>query len=208
MKCKVDECPKPGKRRKMCYAHYERWKQYGDPRGGREPLRGSKPWDRVKWYGWKVTEYGCWEYCGGRDKNGYGKVKAAGNLSLRAHRVSWEHHAARPVPDGAMILHSCDNPPCINPEHLRPGSAAENSNDKILRGRSMRGELNPRARLTKADVVEILENPDLSIAALARKHGVTEGTVAHVRHRRSWIDVIEQWERVYGRGNVGTDEEG
>jgi RNA polymerase sigma factor (sigma-70 family) len=77
----------------------------------------------------------CWEWSGARYPEGYGQlgVRANGFKSNRAHVTSYELHYG-PVPEGAHILHSCDNRPCVNPEHLRAGTAAENGHDRVLRG--------------------------------------------------------------------------
>lgn len=76
---------------------------------------------------------GCWEWLGRRNKQGYGLFKV-GSQHFRAHRYAYQL-AHGEIPDGKMILHSCDNPPCCNPDHLRPGTALENANDVALRGR-------------------------------------------------------------------------
>lgn len=76
---------------------------------------------------------GCWEWPGRRYPKGYGKIERDGK-DVRAHRYAYVL-AKGPIPAGAMILHSCDNPPCCNPDHLRPGTAKENREDAISRGR-------------------------------------------------------------------------
>ena len=78
------------------------------------------------------TEGGCWVWQGARQRE-YGSVGFEGKVR-RAHRVSYEM-AYGPIPDGAHVLHSCDNPPCVNPSHLRPGTRADNMRDRVLHGR-------------------------------------------------------------------------
>jgi len=75
----------------------------------------------------------CWEWQGKLFVNGYGRFYL-GDKELRAHRYSYERHVG-PIPEGLMILHSCDNRKCVNPSHLRPGTAKENMADAISRGR-------------------------------------------------------------------------
>ena len=82
----------------------------------------------------------CWLWRASIDRWGYGQFKPmAGASPLRAHRVAWEIFNGRDVPDGMSVLHSCDNPRCCNPDHLRPGTHGENMADKASRGRSGRG---------------------------------------------------------------------
>src|SRR4051812_22074657 len=82
----------------------------------------------------KVDKTGeCWLWTAYRDAAGYGRFGLAGKVQ-KAHRVSYEL-AVGPIPAGAHVLHSCDNPPCVNPDHLRVGSRIDNMRDKFMRGR-------------------------------------------------------------------------
>jgi hypothetical protein len=71
----------------------------------------------------------CWPWLGSRTVNGYGRL---GNRY--AHRLVYEQEVG-PIPDGLNVLHSCDNPPCVNPRHLRVGTQADNARDALERGR-------------------------------------------------------------------------
>lgn len=81
-----------------------------------------------------VTESGCWEWQGWRDKAGYGGTWRDGR-TLRAHRAVWEQMQGRPIPDGLVLDHLCRNPPCVNPAHLEAVTSVEN----IKRGESSAG---------------------------------------------------------------------
>lgn len=83
----------------------------------------------------EVRESGCWEWQGARSASGYGWIKLSNpRRYVVVHRLAWsEVHG--PIPDGLMILHSCDNPPCVNPDHLSLGTHADNMLDRQVRGR-------------------------------------------------------------------------
>lgn len=86
-----------------------------------------------------ATDGGCWEWAGNRDKDGYGRLgymsSPGKQKMIKAHRLSHEVFNGL-ISDGKMVLHSCDNPPCVNPAHLRVGTAKDNSLDISARGRN------------------------------------------------------------------------
>lgn len=78
---------------------------------------------------------GCWEWTGSRDRKGYGKIAKGGapTIPLLAHRVSWAIHHGDP--GDLCVLHRCDNPPCVRPDHLFLGTIADNNRDMTQKGR-------------------------------------------------------------------------
>ncbi len=77
----------------------------------------------------------CWGWIGSRDHGGYATLSGGtGRSPIKAHRVSYEIYIG-PIPSGMDICHRCDNPPCTNPSHLFPGTAADNMADMIQKGR-------------------------------------------------------------------------
>ena len=82
----------------------------------------------------------CWEWSGSRFRTGYGRLKIDGKTTS-AHRLSWMLHNG-PIPDGTCVCHRCDNPPCVNPEHLFLGTKADNNLDRDAKGRTARGDRN------------------------------------------------------------------
>lgn len=86
---------------------------------------------------------GCWEWQGARTNGGYGRLKYK-NQAWMAHRFSYVLHKG-PIPEGLVIMHKCDNPCCINPEHLMAGTQKQNMEDCKAKGRlGARGSLNNR----------------------------------------------------------------
>ena len=120
----------------------------------------------------RLAENGCWEWMRGSDTK-YG-VFYHNNKNQRAHRVSYEAYHG-PIPKGLHILHSCDNPACINPDHLRAGTVKEN----------MEGEQIGTAKLNTAQVLEIKASL-LSSKELSRIYGVGPDTIWLIRSGRSW----------------------
>ena len=91
---------------------------------------------------WVEEASGCWRWVGFVNPQGYGRVRKGDGVSWPtpeklAHRLAWvERHG--PVPAGLYVCHTCDNPPCVNPEHLFVGTAADNVRDMMAKGRKPR----------------------------------------------------------------------
>lgn len=81
----------------------------------------------------------CWLWTAATLGSGYGQLGSDHKEERLAHRISWELANGSKIPDGACVLHSCDTPACVNPAHLRLGTHAENTKDKMSRGRHRHG---------------------------------------------------------------------
>lgn len=138
---------------------------------------------------------GCWLWTAARNHLGYGQMRFARkphSTFVRATAVTWELLVG-PVPEGAHLLHRCDNPPCVNPAHLFIGTALDNTHDCINKGRfkflrPRPGVLNNKAKLTW-DVVEQIRSDraaGYSLSMLKRKYGVAGSTLREVYAGRNW----------------------
>ncbi len=130
----------------------------------------------------RVMSSGCIEWQGSRSPKGYGRIRHDGETRL-AHRVAYALEFGS-APAGLLILHSCDNPPCCNPSHLRAGTPSDNTSDMLERGREDRrfNEDNPRTKLTRDDVgaVRAAAADGQSFKSIARVWGVHPVTVSRI----------------------------
>jgi hypothetical protein len=115
---------------------------------------------------------GCWEWQGPRDAGGYGTLWVAKVGSRRAHRLSWMLTHGD-IPHGLQVRHECDNPPCVNPAHLRLGTHADNMDDMRRRGRGRSGKHNRASGAAVAESVNRLG----SISAAAVELGISRQAI-------------------------------
>lgn len=129
----------------------------------------------------------CWLWLGGLSPRGYGKFWNNGDM--RAHRQSWIlTHGV--IPTGSIICHTCDNPTCVNPQHLFLGTVESNNKDCAIKGRTARGAKNGAHKLTDDEVLALRANEqDLTIVQLALVYGISGTMVKHIRARRFWAHI-------------------
>ena len=134
----------------------------------------------------------CWLWTGRKLKRGYGIFRASlhGQKFCRAHRYSWAYHNDRPIPEGMVICHSCDNPGCVNPDHLRADTQAANNEEAIAKKRwhPNVGVENGRARITPEAVRHIRESR-LTQMELAAMYGLAQTQISRIKRRESWVNV-------------------
>lgn len=125
--CSVDQCGRTGRlTRGMCARCYRHWlDRTPKEQRGTAPRFVDDFWEHVQ----RTHDHGCWLWTGPTDRKGYGRWRRT-----LAHRESWAR-ANGPICGGKWILHHCDNPPCVNPAHLYPGTVVENVRDAVTRGR-------------------------------------------------------------------------
>lgn len=130
--CSVAGCERRARSRGMCGSHYGNLMRYGHA----IPVRDWPLDQRLEHVGWTVTETNCWEWNGKRHTHGYGLLTAPrlGLRNARVHRLMFGLRV-RPLHDDEVVRHTCDNPPCLNPDHLLAGTMQDNSRDMVARQR-------------------------------------------------------------------------
>lgn len=147
----------------------------------------------------------CWLWIAARFKEGYGAFKLNGQ-NKKASRVAFVISNGS-IPNGMLVCHSCNNPPCCNPKHLFAGSYDDNMKHMIACGRSLAGDLNPMriggdfvirgekhpsSKMTQEKVLDIRKrhaDKTASLGFLAREYGVTKQSIYAIVHRKSWTHI-------------------
>jgi len=143
---------------------------------------------------WEKVEKGsgCWRWTACVDGYGYGVIgKDSSGRLAKAHRVSWELRHGE-IPQGMLVCHHCDNPPCVRPGHLFLGTNKDNMQDSAKKGRTMCGSKNGNSALTEVAVAQIRALYDPKGATqriLAKKFGVSESNIRSILRRRTWKHV-------------------
>ena len=127
----------------------------------------------------------CWIWLGGYNSHGYGHFG-----SKRAHRYAWELANGRKPGKGKIIMHTCDNPGCVNPKHLREGTQRENIHDCMRKGNFPAGSRNGNAKLSIEDVAQIKERVGRGEIPfrLAKEFGVHKKCVYKLLKGRSYVE--------------------
>lgn len=145
------------------------------------PEEIDKFWSRVDRSGGPDA---CWPWTGGRYSTGYGRM-SMGRKKTGAHRLAWAI-ANGPIPDGLVICHTCDNPPCCNPAHLWAGTNQDNTADRVAKGRSAHGEKAWAKNPVRGDDHWTRREPERACrGALNGKALITEDDVRAIRARHA-----------------------
>lgn len=142
---------------------------------------------------------GCWLWSGpSRSNYGYGRIAIHGRVWM-SHRYSYFAHKG-PIPVGAIVMHTCDCVACVNPDHLKLGTVAENNKDAASKGRTSKGKLhsdkilptvargasNSATKVSESDVVNIRNAVGWSQRALAKQYGISQQAIFNILHKISW----------------------
>jgi len=152
-----------------------------------------------------INESGCRIWTGPTDKDGYAYQYISDyDSQIGGHRLVLQRSLGRPLQLGSMALHHCDTPGCVAEEHLYEGTHEQNMKDRMVRGRTARGEKfqgrkycvgekQHCSKLTEDDVREIRgirsRNPEISQEKIGKMFGVTQTTVGHLLTGRTWTHV-------------------
>lgn len=190
MICKIEGCERKAIIRGMCDMHYRREKKFGSPysRGSREVETG----DAIERFHKKYIkqEDGCWIWTGGARPNAkgtlYGRHWNEYGKSEGSHRFSYRIHKGK-IPKGLYVCHTCDNPLCVNPEHLFIGTHKDNMEDMVNKNRSYKGcgEDKGVSKLTNSQANEIREST-LSQSKLAKIYGVSQTCIGRIKRGETY----------------------
>mgnify|MGYP001770221178 CR=1 FL=1 len=138
-----------------------------------------------------IDENGCWictSHAKPKHRGGYPVITRNGKFYRLSRYIYEQEHGE--IPEGMYIMHLCDNPECINPNHLQAGTPKDNTQDMIRKGRKPVGERVPSAKLTENDVREILKDAR-PYTHIALDYGVSKKAIQQIKHRKTWKHVKE-----------------
>lgn len=130
-----------------------------------------------------------WIWQGSKNGYGYGQITRKINNSIKtflAHRISYEIHFGNF--DGKLfVCHKCDNPTCVNPNHLFLGTLQDNVNDMVNKNRQFhpKGELHSQSKLKNIDILEI-RNSNMSSKNLSEKYNISINHINSIRRKEKW----------------------
>jgi hypothetical protein len=139
----------------------------------------------------KVSKNGngeCWEWTACKYQDGYGQFRVGESIKM-SHRLSYQHHFGD-IPNGMFVCHKCDNPKCVNPEHLFLGTHKENMTDMASkkRARGARGQSHHLSKMTPEKVKSLRTERanGASLNCLAKKYGISAPSVYNIVIRKNW----------------------
>lgn len=184
--CSIDDCIRVVHAKGYCQMHHKRWWSHGDPLSTINAPRDMGMRERFERIGWDVTETDCWEWRGGRDDRGYGQFRAPGKSWIASRAAHHIYNAS--IPDGMLVRHKCDNPPCVNPSHLEAGTTADNIEDKVSKGRQSKGVDIYTNKLSVEQVLSIKRQLAAGgkTGRIAVAHGVSPATISDIKVGRTW----------------------
>lgn len=160
--------------------------------------RQHAPLDQRFWRYVQPVSVGCWEWQGTTNEYGYGVIGrgARGTGLVKAHRLAYEIARGSQLRRDQLVCHHCDNPRCVNPDHLFVGTHRDNSDDKWRKGRGsppplLLGSQNPSAKLTEGLIPEVfrLRRLGLTTYQIADVFDISRNAICCVLNRKTWRHV-------------------
>ena len=152
--------------------------------------------DPITKFWFKVNKEGdnCWLWDSSRDNKGYGRYKIVlyGKTETLAHRVSWSLMNETSIPKGRVVLHTCDNPPCVNPKHLIIGTQLDNIRDMVNKDRQSKGEYSGTNKLNSDDVLKIRKlhfSEGITQTELAKLYNISLSAISGILLGSRWKSV-------------------
>lgn len=145
-----------------------------------------------------IEKTGCHEWTGGRHpRSKYGRfaiiyLGSQETLSRFTHRVAWQLYRG-PIPPRLKVLHRCDNPPCVNPDHLFLGTNADNSQDMVLKGRGPAQQIKADIATRIIEALKLYRQGAISISQIARDFGVQRRSVQRINSGHAWQLLPRPW---------------
>jgi len=146
---------------------------------------------RIKTKDWDINK--CWEWGAAKTSKGYGVFSWSKKGQCRAHRFAFKLYNGREPND--LVLHSCDNPSCVNPAHLSDGSHGENMKQMAKRKRAAREGRHHKAKLNFNEVMAIIflhKSGEYSTRELSSQFNISQPTIAAIVQGKLWSDACQQ----------------
>ena len=144
-------------------------------------LKGGELSIEVRFIAKVIKTSTCWLWTGAKTRDGYGHIIYNGRYR-KAPQIAWELANGRPFPKELWALHTCNNPGCVNPEHIYPGTARDNHLDAVKSGTFLSGDRSPKAKITSQQVAEIRSFPKLKQRELAVRYGVSQSHISDIQN--------------------------
>ena len=190
--CSVDGCNKSRTARGLCPMHAWRMKHHGtiEPQ---KRAHGRTLEERFWTFVTRRSPIECWPWIGSLNRQGYGHIaewRDGIRHNKRSNRLSWEIHHG-PIPPGMFVCHHCDNPPCVNPDHLFLGNNFSNMRDMMRKGRKVQthGEMHGSAKLLDDDIPIIRRmhrSGRTTQCDIAKIYNVSASTIHDIIKGKTW----------------------
>jgi len=184
--CKIEGCELKVHGLKLCNLHYKRFKKYGDPHTSNANIR-KYPTLKYRFIGSfiKKSDKECWPWIEAVS-HGYGAMCWEGKR-YSSSRYSYEHYIG-PISKGMNVCHACDNPLCVNPNHLFLGTHKDNMDDKIYKKRHNHGNTHGMNKINSSivSIIRLKIESGITGRAIAREYGLTESCISKIKNFKLW----------------------